>query len=40
MAPRLGEHSAEILAETGHSESEIAALFAAGVSKPVGSDSK
>jgi crotonobetainyl-CoA:carnitine CoA-transferase CaiB-like acyl-CoA transferase len=34
MAPRLGEHSAEILAETGHSETEITELFAAGVSAP------
>jgi len=28
MAPRLGEHSAEILSEAGYSEAEIEALFA------------
>ena len=30
-APRLGEHSAEILAETGFASHEIDALVAAGV---------
>lgn len=34
LQPRLGEHSAEILAEAGYSEGEIADMFAAGVSKP------
>jgi len=32
-APRLGEHSAEILAEAGYSEAEIADLHAAGVTR-------
>ncbi len=32
LQPRFGEHSAEILAEGGLSEGEIAALFAAGAS--------
>ena len=32
MAPRLGEHSSEILTEAGYSEAEIAELLRAGVS--------
>ena len=31
LAPGLGEHSAEVLAEAGYTEAEIAALVAAGV---------
>lgn len=31
--PRLGEHSAEVLAEAGYSEPEIARMFASGASK-------
>ena len=34
MPPRLGEQSAEILAEAGYSESEVEALFAAKASRP------
>ena len=33
-APRLGEHSAEVLAEIGYSEEKIASLFHQGVSAP------
>jgi len=33
LQPLLGEHSAEILAEAGYSESEIEALFGAKVTK-------
>ena len=35
MAPRLGEHSAEILAEAGYTTGEIEALFAAAVSRRI-----
>lgn len=34
LPPRLGEHSEEILAEAGYSKDQIAALLAAGISKP------
>jgi len=34
LQPRLGEHSAEVLAEAGYSAAEIDELFAKGVSKP------
>jgi crotonobetainyl-CoA:carnitine CoA-transferase CaiB-like acyl-CoA transferase len=34
MPPRLGEHSAEVLAEAGYSPDEIRRLFELGVSKP------
>ncbi|MCP5151488.1 MAG: CoA transferase [Ectothiorhodospiraceae bacterium] len=34
--PDLGEHSAEVLAEAGFSDEEIAALDAAGVTRPLG----
>ncbi|MHA1114411.1 MAG: CoA transferase, partial [Alphaproteobacteria bacterium] len=33
MTPHIGEHSAEVLAEAGYSEDEIAALIDAGVTK-------
>ena len=32
LQPRFGEHSAEVLAEAGLAEAEIAALFASGAS--------
>jgi crotonobetainyl-CoA:carnitine CoA-transferase CaiB-like acyl-CoA transferase len=32
-APRLGEHSAEVLREAGYSDSEIAQLVKKGVTK-------
>ncbi len=34
MPPRLGEHSAEVLAEIGYSSEEIRRLFELGVSRP------
>jgi len=34
LQPRLGEHSAEILAEAGYSQEEISILFDKGISKP------
>jgi crotonobetainyl-CoA:carnitine CoA-transferase CaiB-like acyl-CoA transferase len=34
LPPRLGEHSAEVLAEAGYSDADIEAFFAEGVSKP------
>lgn len=36
LAPRLGEHSAEVLAEAGYSLAQIDALAAAGVTTPRG----
>jgi crotonobetainyl-CoA:carnitine CoA-transferase CaiB-like acyl-CoA transferase len=34
LPPRLGEHSAEVLAEAGYSDAEIETLFAGGASRP------
>ncbi|PZP90950.1 MAG: CoA transferase [Variovorax paradoxus] len=38
LAPRLGQHGAEVLQEAGYSQAEVAALAAAGVTSSLGAE--